>query len=55
MSQLRDIVQLVTNCNRSWNVCATYCEATSITKLDISACRKIGDDGIMGIAERMTN
>ena len=34
---------------------ATYCEATSITKLDISACRKIGDDGIMGIAERMTN
>ena len=34
---------------------ATYCNATALTRLDISACRKIGDDGIMGIAERMTN
>jgi hypothetical protein len=34
---------------------ATYCNATALTRLDISACRKIGDDGVMGIAERMTN
>ena len=55
--QLRDInfswLPIVTD--RGMFTFATYCEATSITKLDISACRKIGDDGIMGIAERMTN
>ena len=55
--KLRDInfswLPIVTD--RGMFTFATYCEATSITKLDISACRKIGDDGIMGIAERMTN
>ncbi len=34
---------------------ASYASVKSMRTLDVSACRKIGDDGVIGIAERLTN